>query len=88
MRNTRREKPHVAFGNVVHEGFARFVHAGYAHAAVEHQRPLAFLVPVQLAVRVGRETHVGACHGGRDGQLVGVLGARPAGAREAVAVVG
>ena len=88
MRDPSREKPDVSRRHFVQEILAVFVDGSDARAAVQHKRPLRRLVPVQLAVRVGRQSHIHTGHGRGDGKLILVLIPGPPGTGEAVAVVG
>lgn len=87
MRNPRREKPHITNSNIVNKVLAILVDSRNASTAVEHKSPLSRLVPMELAVSIGRQPHVHTCHGGGDGQLILVLVPRPSRTSESVAIV-
>ena len=88
VRQAGREVPQVADPEVVHEAAAFRIDDGDARVAVQHVRPLGFLVPMHLADGAGVEAHVDAGHVGRDRQLAHGDLARPAAALQAHVRVG
>lgn len=88
VRNPSREEPNIARRHFVQEILAILVDGADARASVQHESPLGGLVPMQLAVRVGRQSHIHTRHGSRNGKLILVLVSSPPRTGKAVAVVG
>src|SRR3978361_515713 len=76
MRDPGREVPQVSLADVVRERSARLIDRRDAGLALQHIRPLGFLVPMKLADRPRLETHVYTPHGPGDGPFAD---RRPAG---------
>ena len=88
MRYTRREVPQIAFANIIHEVAPILVDSGDARTTVEHERPLGFLVPMQLAHTARSQAHIHAGERGRDRQFTRRHLPRPAAFTEPVVRVG
>ncbi len=69
MRNPGGEIPQVVFFHVGDKALAVSIDRRDTRRPVEHDRPFARRVPVQFTNAAGRESHVYACHGLRDGQF-------------------
>ncbi len=69
MRNPGGEIPQIVFLHVGDKTLAVPINGSDPRRPVEHDRPFARRVPMQLANAPGRESHIDACHGLRDGQF-------------------
>ena len=69
MRNSRRKQPQVALRYVADQAPAFLIHRGDARVAVQHDRPLRFHVPVELADSASRQSHFHTRDGCRDWQF-------------------
>ncbi len=69
MRDPAWEIPQVVLFHVSDETLTVFIDRRDPRRAVEHDRPLTCRVPMQFTNPAGREPHVHARHGLRDGQF-------------------
>src|SRR4051812_5223447 len=69
MRDARWEEPQVTFAHIVYKAPATFVHCGDARAAVQHNGPFRFYMPMQLAYTTGRQPHLYTCDRRRNRQV-------------------
>src|SRR5580658_4159538 len=69
MGHTRREQPQVALAYIAQKTPAFLIHGGNARAAVEHDGPFGFHVPMEFTDTAGCEAHFHACDGRRNRQI-------------------